>query len=557
MASRGMARRRALTALVTLLAAASTNSAAGASEGENKAHVKYMRKHWSDVKNFAVNDRVLLTTRGVGEDMGSDKIRVVCLAKGAKDTVQEPATFVDIHSSLIRISTRASCVFSGSDGFIGRPSWSTNKPPAGTQASPTTDKNATKDGGYNKTLQTQQTGRRKLLSTGTCGTPPPTCCAVSAERSKDARADGLPRCKNPSPLPRTDGWYGEYHADIYTQFAFKVAMVNGKGLSEITKAGIKANWNIEPAHGINAKVVTPPNFTSSDSGGNPYGIIYDAKFASNGHSPWAMYDGGVMVTAKIGPELTYRMFMFKNDALIADAKKDPKNAGLPYAHPFPSANGCNAEVVYEFKPKAGGGLEVNLGLEQLMMRVMKTVSWLGTDKEVVITAARAAIKKAARYPVPLDQECDAEGVTEELVRFSRSFICASTGQRVVASVFGPKDSALKFHPEKPVKFEDMFPNLMSKTDAPGFDFGGLDFRLGLNESQAPASCGTMYWDPYLQSPLAGPTATEPNPPYDTGLDDSSLPSDTSAAADSRRASSALSVVTVAVVAAAGIAAVLL
>jgi len=44
-----MARRRALTALVTLLAAASTNSAAGASEGENKAHVKYMRKHWSDV----------------------------------------------------------------------------------------------------------------------------------------------------------------------------------------------------------------------------------------------------------------------------------------------------------------------------------------------------------------------------------------------------------------------------------------------------------------------------------------------------------------------------
>ena len=324
-----VAKGYALTTLVTLLAA---HVASTAAEESNSINVNYMRKYWSGDTNFAKDDRAILTTRGVGEDMGSDKIRIVCMAKGSGDTVQEPVTFADVHSSLVRISTRAACVFSGSDGILGRPSWSTTPGLVGLNA--TDGKNSTT--------------RRLLVANSAkstkCGTPEPKCCAVAEHVSKGAkRADGLPVCTNPTTLPKTDSWYGEYHADIYSQFTFKVSMVNSVELSEIHKDGIKATWTIEPAHGVDAKVVTPPGFSTSDAG-NPHGVRYGAKFASNGHSPWALYDGGVMVTANIGSDLTYRLFMFKNDAALATGKKDPENAGLPYAHPFPGANGCNAEV---------------------------------------------------------------------------------------------------------------------------------------------------------------------------------------------------------------------
>ena len=444
---------------LTLLAAASPPS----------ADVAYARAVWST--NFSLNDRVILTTRGVGEDNGADKIRAICMAKGGDDAIMEPVTFADIHSSLVRISSRAACAFAGTDGFFGKASWSASG------------------------RRTEEAGSGE--ASGSCGIPPPTCCAVK-DGSPPNRADGLPICTNPTPMARTDSWYGEYDADIYSQFTFALGNVNGQEVSEIAAGGVSASWTIEAAKGIGASVVEPPGFASGDAG-NPYGLVYNAEFASNGAAPWAMYDGGIMITAAIGSDLTYRLFMFKNDELLTAAKQVPENAGLPYAHPFPGANGCNAEVVYEFKPKANGGLEVAPVINQLLMSVVKTAKWYATELEVVILVSRAELKKAARYPVPTADGCD-DNVDEEIVRFSRSFICKATGERVTATVNGP--SGLLGTATEPTKYEDAYASKMSATESDA-DFGqpSIDFSLSLSEGQAPTSCEAMYWDPYLQTPL--------------------------------------------------------
>ena len=203
---------------------------------------------------------------------------------------------------------------------------------------------------------------------------------------------------------------------------------------------------------------------------------------------------------QVGADLTYRMFMANDDATIEAAKAEPLNAGLPYAHPFPGANGCNAEVVYEMKPSASGGLFLSASLEQLFVSVLKTVRWYATAEEVVILASRAAYLQAASHPLPADPGCTVE--YEEIVRFSRSFICKTTGARVLASV-GDSGGGLGT-PSNPVRYADLFPEIegISEADA-NFQQRSVDFSLSLTAEQAPTSCEAMYWDPYLQTPLGG------------------------------------------------------
>ena len=140
-----------------------------------------MREYWS--ANYQDFERAILTTREVGGDDGADKIRVICMAKAA-DTVQEPVTFIDIHSSLLRMSSRAACAYSGADGFFGSTSWS----PSGRRAS-------------------ESASGEDLLNLGTCSLPTPTCCATAFTFSdQGSRADGMPFCDAPAALPRTDSW---------------------------------------------------------------------------------------------------------------------------------------------------------------------------------------------------------------------------------------------------------------------------------------------------------------------------------------------------------------
>ncbi len=81
----------------------------------------YMRTYFEE--NFAVGDRAILTNRGVGEDDGADKLRAICMSKGPQNSVAEPVMFADIHSSLIRVSSRAACAFGGAESFFGSVLW--------------------------------------------------------------------------------------------------------------------------------------------------------------------------------------------------------------------------------------------------------------------------------------------------------------------------------------------------------------------------------------------------------------------------------------------------
>ena len=72
------------------------------------------------------------------------------------------------------------------------------------------------------------------------------------------------------------------------------------------------------------------------------------------------YDGGVVVEKTFGSYMTTRAFMFKNDADREVAMQDERNKGLKYAKTFTGENGCDTEVVWELKPLAGGGLEMEV-----------------------------------------------------------------------------------------------------------------------------------------------------------------------------------------------------
>ena len=375
---------------------------------DNEAAKTYVRDYWRD--SFVAGDKALFATRGVGEDMGNDKIKAMCFAKGGTNTVLEPLMLADIHSSLIRIQSRAACTVAGSDNILG----------------------------------VAQSSRRRLADAGSgerdtdaCGLPPLTCCPTRDGGEGPARADGIPICPPAPPLARTDSWFGEYHADVYGSFTFKVSMVNGQELSEgLTDA---RTWSIEELKGVGASIIAPDGYDSGDAA-NPKGVRYDAVHYGEGHRPWAMYDGGMVVTAKVGDWFTYRMFMFKNEETLEAARAVPENLGLQYATTFPGENGCNAEVVLELSPKSDGGLEAHASIEQLFTNVIRTVTWYATEAEVVVLASKAQITAASRVDFTPADGCD-DG-EKELVRFSRKFICKATGESVTASISGPEGAGL-------------------------------------------------------------------------------------------------------------------
>ena len=114
-------------------------------------------------------------------------------------------------------------------------------------------------------------------------------------------------------------------------------------------------------------------------------------------------------------------------------------------------------------------------------------------------------KASARFPLPEDEECDNRD--EELLRFSRSFICKANGERVAAAVSPP--GGRMGTEEEPATFAEVFPELMDVSESDtDFQQRSIGFQISLDASQAPASCEAMYWDPYLQTPLGAVQTAE-------------------------------------------------
>ena len=58
--------------------------------------------------------------------------------------------------------------------------------------------------------------------------------------------------------------------------------------------------------------------------------------------------------------MKYRIYMFSSETERLAALDDTRNTGLKYAKEMKGENGCDVEIVYEFFPKPGGGISVDL-----------------------------------------------------------------------------------------------------------------------------------------------------------------------------------------------------
>jgi hypothetical protein len=219
-----------------------------------------------------------------------------------------------------------------------------------------------------------------------------------------------------------------------------------------------------------------------------------------------IYDGGLMVTNTRGDYLKYRAYYFKNKAEQAAAKLDNRNAGLPYAKIFGDANGCSAEVVYEFTPASGGGLAVGVCATTVEwtyegeQRLRDASALYDAGDEIVVQVKTEALRQSQN--LASDTACDT-GYTD-FFRFSKNFICKSTGVSVAASsiswanVLDQWSTTISTDPSNPSLFqtEPYSPN-------DGWASGGghsksLCMLVTLDAAAAPESCGTMYWDPLVQ-----------------------------------------------------------
>ena len=207
-----------------------------------------------------------------------------------------------------------------------------------------------------------------------------------------------------------------------------MSSVNGQGLAE--GLSDQRTWTIGPLAGVNASAVVPDGYDSGDAN-NPHGVHFEASHNREGSRPWALWDGGVTITARVGDWFTYRFFLFKNEATLEAARSNASNAGLQYAQSFPGASGCNAEVVLELTPKSGGGLDVSAAMEQMFTDVIKTVSWYATADEVVVLAAREQLNNVSRVSFTPKAECAPESRTSTTpslrrhLRSSRSHVAGA------------------------------------------------------------------------------------------------------------------------------------
>merc|ERR1712070_231901 len=100
-------------------------------------------------------------------------------------------------------------------------------------------------------------------------------------------------------------------------------------------------------------------------------------------------------------------------------------------------NGCDVEIVYEFFPKKGGGLMVEISQTMGDMNAAKddpvhaitdsTQAFAIPDQNIAIVQVKSSALRNAQY-LPLRHGCD-DGFTTT-IKFSTQFICKATGKPV-------------------------------------------------------------------------------------------------------------------------------
>jgi hypothetical protein len=165
-----------------------------------------------------------------------------------------------------------------------------------------------------------------------------------------------------------------------------------------------------------------------------------------------------------------------------------------YAKTYSGRNGCDVEIVIEFQPKEGGGLEIEAGINLESMAketeaaLRASVKTYATDDEIIVTAGLKQIREGQFV-----EALPCEDVDVEIIRFAKQFVCKATGQKVAADIaflrandqYVPvsSSSTTSFQTDPPTTFayhEDGTTTISPK------------FRITLGAAAAPESCGSLY-----------------------------------------------------------------
>jgi hypothetical protein len=268
---------------------------------------------------------------------------------------------------------------------------------------------------------------------------------------------------------------------------------------------------------------------------NPGGVSHESRhypvFGGGSTSCTAddstVYNGGYVLESTPIPGFTYRVFQFKTETERQLALADSRNQGLQYAKKMTSTNGCDVEVIYEFKPKPGGGLKVEvsaMGVEPYEegtpegdaahIKISNTLqAWVDPVKmELIMTFDNKVIRET--QGLPYRESCgDERNFTA--MRFAAQFICKNTGERV-------NITSLQFSRPFPVANDcpDMSgtsPGVCNKWTEISWDPNNptrwnpnenpfpvhkymSDWYLIIDPANAPESCGSFYWDPLFATP---------------------------------------------------------
>lgn len=246
----------------------------------------------------------------------------------------------------------------------------------------------------------------------------------------------------------------------------------------------------------------------------------DRKACEFAESSASLYKSGVVIENFPLPyDMKYKVYMFASDTEREAALDDTRNVGLKYARSMKGENGCDAEIVYEFFPKSGGGLMVELSqiakctsseenseCASKRHAITDSTSAYVVDDSVIVQVKKSSLRSAQYLPVRPD--CD-NGMTTT-VKMSSQFICAATGERInITSIKmsrtkpGDKEvSEISRDPANPTTFQVDSNNPSTCYWDPSCRDGNqhdVDIRLDADAASAPESCGSFFWDPLIYS----------------------------------------------------------
>lgn len=157
----------------------------------------------------------------------------------------------------------------------------------------------------------------------------------------------------------------------------------------------------------------------------------------------------------------FTSYMFRNEAARERSKKD-----IQYTMSL-GQDACAVEILVALKPKEGGGIDITFEVKQwaafsesMMVRKFLQVEYFADRVE--FSYPTRVVQLAGGIP-----PSGSSNSTSIVLAIATELVCEETGQRVPANI--------------------------TRNDPTGGQF-----RLTVGASDAPESCGWMFWDPLLQ-----------------------------------------------------------